>query len=297
MSLEILSRKLPTAERLSRRQGSSSFTEDAGTQLLHSDDLRITLDAFSDRFHLHLRPNNDLIHPQARITYYKSAPDGSGSSVVDRVEPLLRESVLVYGGEVVHPDFTDYIISEQIAGGVDRGHAAPVPGERGWARIMVVDAGDPTTGRPPIFEGAFSVDGVIHHISTMDSYMKKKLPGDPLPIPGSELVVFRDSDIMSAEEEEFARTGILNQFSRRPMTCAHDRLGFNVDSKKNPVLRYGAGLDRIPAVSWYDPLGIISPDDHRTPSNLSVLKRQGDINGGNSQSSKLVYLTLDMRIY
>src|SRR4051794_24486962 len=35
--------------------------------LEHSDSFRLTISAFNETFHLHLRPNDDLIHPSARI--------------------------------------------------------------------------------------------------------------------------------------------------------------------------------------------------------------------------------------
>jgi hypothetical protein len=204
------------------------------------------------------------------------------------VEPLLRESYLVFGGEVIHDDSTSTKLSEDIAGGVRRSQHSPnSAGHRGWARIMVLDGGDPTIGRPPVFEGAFSVDGVIHHVLTRQNYLRSKFTGDPEPIEDSEMVIFRDSDIMSYLEAEIARTGLSIEAigkRRNPQTCAHDRLGYNVQ-KSNPVLRYGTSLDLPNQGSWYDPFGVISPDE--SPArNHSLEKRQGDIGGGTNSSSK-----------
>jgi hypothetical protein len=252
----------------------------------HTDNLRITVHAFSDIFHLHLQPNKDLIHPAARIKHYSPASSGSGS--VYRVEPLLRESYLVFGGEVIHDGSTSIKLDEDIAGGIRHPpHSPNSAGHRGWARIMVLDGGDPASGRPPVFEGAFSVEGVIHHVLTLENYLRSKFAADPEPIEDSEMVIFRDSDIMSHLEAEIARTGLsIEEIGklRKPQTCAHDRLGYNTQTS-NPVLRYGASLDPSRQGSWYDSFGLISPGE--SPSrNHSFGKRQGDIGGGTNSSSK-----------
>lgn len=280
--LKVLPR-VPQANQLLARR------EDLPPQdLRHSDSLRITLKAFSDVFHLHLEPNNDLLHPTAaRIEYFKPSPDGRGT-VLDRVEPIQRESVLVYGGKVIHDDHTQKALAEGTAGGVWRPYGVKSPGERGWARIMVYDPGNPDTGRPAVFEGAFSVDGVIHHVNTKDNYQRTRLDLDPEPLQDTELVVFRDSDLLTTAEEEHIRTGKpphLAGQKRPPTTCAHDRLGYNV-AKSNPVLRYGAGLDRVSQDwSWLEPLGLVSPDDSHESANASLVRRQGDINNAGGESS------------
>lgn len=264
----------------------------------YSDNLRITLHAFDDIFHLHLRPNNDLIHPAARIKYVKSASTPSGKGYVEgkgaavRVEPLLRESILVYGGEVIHDSYTTSRLDEDVAGGIRRPYGSPEPaGHRGWARIMVLDGGNIETGRAPIFEGAFSVNGVIHHVMTKESYQVNKQHHDPAVMDlSSGLVIFRDSDLMSSEDAQRTKSGGSakgNQAQRQPLTCAHDRLGYNVDTAKNPVLRYGAGLDRIPQGSWYDTFGLMPPDSRPAYGNPYV-KRQGDIGGGNNSTSNFI---------
>lgn len=203
--------------------------------------------------------------------------------------PLLRESYLVFGGEVIHDDNTAAKLKEDLAGGVRRPTHSPHAGHRGWARIMVLDGGDEAHDRPPVFEGAFSVDGVVHHVLTAENYDRSKYAGDPEPIEDSEMVIFRDSDIMSRLEAEVARTGRpikdLAQMPR-PQTCAHDRLGYNVD-KSNPVLKFGASIDPNRNMKWYDPLGVISPDES-SAYNHSLGKRQGDIGGGGNASSKYV---------
>jgi hypothetical protein len=62
------------------------------------------------------------------------------------------------------------------------------------------------------------------------------------------------------------------------------RLDYNV-AKNNPVLGWGAGLDRSSQEPWLDMFGY---SDHRGGSG-SLLPRQGDINdAGNSVTSNFV---------
>jgi hypothetical protein len=264
----------------------------------YSDTLRITLQGFDDIFHLHLRPNNDLIHPAARIKYVKTttaAKDRKSfgdSATTVRIEPLLRESILVYGGEVIHDSHTNARLDEDIAGGIKRPHGSPEPpGHRGWARITVVDGGNAETGRTPIFEGAFSVNGVIHHVMTKESYQVNKQHRDPEVVDlSSGLVMFRDSDLMSFEEQHGIKKGggSQSQKPQRPLTCAHDSLEYNLDTANHPVLRYGAGLDRNSRGPWYDPFGLMGPESGSAYSSNPYVKRQGDIGGAGNSTSNFV---------
>jgi hypothetical protein len=268
---------------LRRRELSSNLKR----SVLHSDTIRITVKAFSDTFHLHLQPNDELIHPAASVKYMKTTP--TGGSVVDRVERLPRESFMVFGGDVIDNEHTSTRLDEDYAGGLRRVHGSlQPPGYRGWARIMVVNGGDPSQNRPPIFEGAFSVDGVIHHVLTSDNYLRSRLPGDPELSAKSEMVIFRDSDIMShAEANNIGRGAGLKGSSTaqpRPQTCAHDRLDYNVDNL-NPVIRYGTEMDRAARNTWLDPFGLASLGSWPF-SNSTINKRQGDIGGGDSSSTK-----------
>ena len=284
VNLKILPRKAPLDRRLAVRD-TALVAVDTDPRLKHSDSIRISINAFADTFHLHLTPNDDLLHPDAHIKYFKTAPDGSGS-VLDRIEPIHRESVHIFGGKVIHDQFTQDALLEDDAGGIWRPNGVRAPGERGWARITVHDGGDPTIGRPPVFEGAFSVDGVIHHVTTKVNYLATKLALDPDPHPLDEtdLVIFRDSDIASIEEEDFMSTGkplTETRKTRPPTSCSHDRLAHNV-AKSHPVLR--AGLDQSPQETWVDPFGL---NEHNRGKNMSLLPRQGDINnaGGNMSSN------------
>lgn len=235
VSLDILPRRpsLVPTDSLTKRSSSSP----AGT-LRFDDSFRLTLSAFDDIFHLHLRPNDHLIHPAARVSYYKL--DSNGQSVLDREEPLLREDVKAYYGEVIAPHQTESRLKEDAAG-VE--HRPGLPAEMGWARIMVHHQGDSSNGIPPIYEGAFSANGVIYHITTKENYMRKKHDLDPEVAASStiiddHLVIWRDSDAMTPEEEHLVKTGMPAPGPLPvPQSCAHDNLDFNRDPALNPALR------------------------------------------------------------
>ena len=253
------------------------------TTLHHTDSFRLTLSAFGETFHLHLRPNDHLVHPSARIVYYGT--DSDGQSVVSHTEPLLPSSIKAYWGDVVPAD----ISAERMRADAARAphHAGDV---LGWARITVHDQGDARTGRPPVFEGAFSVRGVTHHITTHESYLRNRGTLDPdshqdsVDVPDGGLVIWRDSDVMEPWEERVARRSYereqrrsrtLHEFEEsQPARCAHDSLPWNSDPLLNPVLRSPPN-----AGSWYDPFGFIG----RSPLGELLTKRD-DIAGSSSSN-------------
>ncbi|KAF9652066.1 hypothetical protein BDM02DRAFT_3162133 [Thelephora ganbajun] len=247
--------------------------------LLHSDSFRLTLSAFGETFYLHLRPNDHLIHPAARINYFSTTPDGQ--TVLTRTEPLVRESVKAYYGDVVPV----HLSSERLR--LDTARVVPDTGNRiGWARITVHYQGDSNTGAPPVFEGAFTVNGVTHHISTSDNYLRNKQQLDPeivdLTHSDADLVIWRDSDVLSHYEEEVLRLkyGLPPKVSlERPASCAHDSLAYNTDPYENPVLRKPQ-----PSSSWYDPFNALV--GYSTSPNVSTYKR--DDVAGNGMSTNFV---------
>ncbi|KAJ6626970.1 Metallo-peptidase family M12-domain-containing protein [Mycena sp. CBHHK59/15] len=235
LALEILPRQQHSSPK------SSPFSKRApalprSTILRYDDSFRLTIAAFGDTFHLHLRPNDHLIHPAARINYYTMNADGT--AYVSRTKPLLRESVKAYWGEVIHADHSAARMRQDTAGVVP----APHPAELGWARIMVHHQGDIGQRIAPVFEGAFTANGVVHHVATKDNYLRHKRPLDPdvaqpLDDVDSALVIWRESDMMSTEEEHFAKTGERVTAPPAPQTCGHDRLSFNTDPAENPILQ------------------------------------------------------------
>ncbi|KAF8599275.1 hypothetical protein BDV93DRAFT_526223 [Ceratobasidium sp. AG-I] len=245
--------------------------------LRHSDSLRLTIAAFGRTHRLHLRPNNELIHPAARITHLD--PDGS----VLRTTPLLRSSIHVFEGAVVDEAWSPHRLREDAAGGVSRPWGDVAPGELGWARIIVHHQGDPSLGIAPVYEGAFSVLGETYHILTRDNYIRTRGPLDAHPHAevdelDSGLVIFRDADM----EKPIAAEG---------ETCSHDGLAFNADIS-HPVMRagrQGQTVQKAPAYSgaaWYDPLGLFDAPEPVPRIDLDLgLRKREDIAGSNSTSN------------
>ncbi|PPQ90437.1 hypothetical protein CVT25_014955 [Psilocybe cyanescens] len=244
LSLEILPRHphLPTQSNLSKRLSPHPNT------LRYNDSFRLILSAYNETFHLHLRPNDHLIHSAARIHYYTTTSDGR--EVLSHTVPLLRESVKAYLGEVVAPYHSPTRMREDAARVVPQAH----PADLGWARIMIHQQGDDDRRLAPLFEGAFSAHGVIYHIMTKENYLRNKLELDPQlsePVDDTDanLVVWRESDVMTPEEEHLAKTGKLHPSEKivTPLSCGHDRLDYN-NPAQNPM------LSSPPPLSWTDRL-------------------------------------------
>ncbi|KAF8656399.1 hypothetical protein AX16_002583 [Volvariella volvacea WC 439] len=239
--------------------------------LLHDDSFRLIISAFDQKFYLHLRPNDELIHPAARVSYYSTTPDGR--SVVTHSEPLLRESIKAYWGEVIEEYHSPNRMREDAARVVPQPHPAVL----GWARIMVHHQGDMDLGMAPEFEGAFSVAGDVYHIMTKDNYLRNKDPLDPdlsyslddTIDGGSSLVIWRESDVMSAAEEYTARTGrMLDQPPPAAAhACGHDRLPYNTDPELNSALQ-----KPIIPQPWYNPFSAFE--------NSSLVRRQDAVGDG-----------------
>jgi len=153
---------------------------------------------------------------------------------------------------------------------------------------MVHSQGDSNSGAPPVFEGAFTVDGVTHHVSTSDNYLRNKQQLDPeivdLTHSDAGLVIWRDSDALPHHEEAALRLkhGLSPKVSplHRPASCAHDSLTYNTDPSENPALRRPQ-----PPSSWYDPFNVL--DTYSASPNISGYKRD-DVAGG-GMNTKLVF--------
>ena len=130
MRLEILPR---VARRRSSILDLHVFLPD--TPVLHpTDSIRLTLSAFSRTFYLHLHPNYDILHPEARINYYRT--EANGTSVLDYSGDLIKDAIMMYQGDVVRTEKTLQRLREDAAGGLDPNHHVP-EGSEGWARIVL----------------------------------------------------------------------------------------------------------------------------------------------------------------
>ncbi|KAG5646891.1 hypothetical protein DXG03_001967 [Asterophora parasitica] len=242
--------------------------------LRYDDTFRLTISAFDETFYLHLRPNDNLIHPAARVNYYSTTPDGH--SYVTHSKPLLRESVKAYYGEVIAAGHTNARMREDAAGAVPQPH----PSELGWVRIMVHHQGDTEQGIPPQFEGAFSINGIIHHITTKDHYLRTKGELDPdvsqpLDDEDDSLVIWRESDVMTAEEERVAKREAELTDKAVAQSCGHDRLSYNIDPAQNPILQKPPVSD-----SWFtNPFGALLQNGTRH-------RRQDGVSSGGGMGTK-----------
>jgi hypothetical protein len=148
---------------------------------------------------------------------------------------------------------------------------------------MVHHQGDADAGVAPEYEGAFSVRGDVYHIMTKHNYLRTKHELDTENIEvedeglDSGLVIWRESDMMTPEEEVFAKTGVKPQ-GRISVGhgCGHDRLDYNKDPLQNPIL-----MKPSPPVSkWYDnPFGFFR--------NGSLIPRD-DVPSTNGMTNKCV---------
>lgn len=167
-----------------------------------------------DLFFWHARPqtpNLHLIHPRAQIITPTSST------------PLLASEVLAFEGFVVPFNASADRHLEDLAL-VDPATTVSL----GWARLLVHDAAE------GIFEGAFSINGDIHHILRTETYLRTKHADDPLPEEGQRLVVFRDRDHL----RDAARSS-----SDGGEGCSHDHLEFNTGSQ-HPIFQDRLGRVR-----------------------------------------------------
>lgn len=264
-----------------RKSVPSTLKDDFST-MRHPDPLRMTVSAFGETYYLHLQPNNHLLHPAARIKYYKTGTDGE--IVLDRTEPLAKNEAQAFFGDVVHPDETDGRLQEDLAGGLINSKYRPL----GWARIMVYDEGNAEVGIPPHLEGAFSVNGIPHHIMSREKYLQLKHPRDPVPdTRDRSLVIFRDSDITTIWEEQgllgsSSLAGFQNTSSNEVShSCGHDHPEWNRSPFINPVLR------QPKKATWLDEL-VYGNTWAQVDLNTSIWRRDDIV--GNNMDSKYILL-------
>ena len=175
-----------------------------------------------------------------------------------------------YWGEVIPAHISPDRLREDTAGVIPRPSGIY---ELGWARITVYDQGDADADRPPVFEGAFSVNGVTHHVQTKDNYMRNKHKLDPYielaeEHPDANLVIWRDSDVLSKHEHAQVEGAARGAERAHGETCGHDRMGFNTDPVLNNAIRK---VPRPPTTPWYDAFGFLQTTN---------FTRRDDVAGG-----------------
>ncbi|PWN47078.1 hypothetical protein IE53DRAFT_371765 [Violaceomyces palustris] len=196
-------------------------------EVFGTDSIRLRLRAFSQTFHLHLVPNEDLLHPDGTTVNYFAHDPVTGQSFVERTEVLKRGSVRAYHGVVVHPAQTKRRFEEDRAGLQRDWYDRNDEGVVGRAAIILHDDG--STSGIPSFEGTFDWMGNQHYIQTAQNYERKRQTLDPSihrrDLDHHRLVVHRDSDIMTPLQ---AREAGFDAVERATSTgCSSDKLDFN----------------------------------------------------------------------
>ncbi|KAI8460868.1 disintegrin-like metalloprotease [Phakopsora pachyrhizi] len=255
----------PCRQKSVLRRSSSS---PASAQLLHNDSLIITFSLAQSSssspshgseprtFHLSLRPTQNLIHPDARISSYSTDPV-SGQTVHSQI-PLRPENVLAYSGWVIDSNHVKGWWDEELAS-VDRSpHWASSQSDRrviGWARILIHETSgmkDDSDLSRLAFEGSFESDGQLWHVKPYQSYKNVKSEDDAHPTHRPDHVQGGMVAWKQASPEQQAP-------SDNPLSsCAYDQLSFNTDPK-HPVLGPQKPFSLQPGKHFTSPAFELSP--------------------------------------
>ncbi|KAI8982146.1 Metallo-peptidase family M12B Reprolysin-like-domain-containing protein [Mycotypha africana] len=186
--------------------------------LEYDDSLRLTLTAFNTTVYLHLIPNLDLFHSNAVIHQ-------QGRSV--KIKP---SDYRVYRGYVIE----DFYSEHWWLSGLPEEDIIGQPGVLGWARIVIRNDIKHDLDYP-LFEGAFSINGDIHHIKLRNNYHLTKRSDDAdLSTEGAQqhLVIYRDSDTVTKENKYYNRSIIPHLTGE----CGFDRLSQHHQQLQRQIL-------------------------------------------------------------
>ncbi|SPO25540.1 related to ADAM protease ADM-B [Ustilago trichophora] len=188
--------------------------------------LRLSFRAFQQDFHLHLQPNQDILHPEGTLVKYYAYNETTGQSYVRTTEKLYPGDVAAYHGVVLHPSHSSRRLEEDRAGVARDIYQDHDFGVVGRASIMLHDDG--SISGVPSFEGSFDWFGNVHHIETPKSYFAKRQVDDPWLEPRSQqigsMVVHRDSDITLEPRDDLSN----GTTASSPSTgCSSDVLDYN----------------------------------------------------------------------
>lgn len=225
----------------------------------------------SERISMLLRPTQDLLHPDAKFIY--TSTDPLTGLTAQHTEPLHRESVLAYSGYVLRED--DVQARLQAA---RIGLHLSEDTQRGWARLTLNQPSDSlqqSAGQKMLAEGAFELDGEMHHVKTFDSWMRSKRHPEGFEThvskrhleQGDGLVLLRDRDLdfgayelPAAVKRELTAQGL--EAEESDSSCSHDKLEFNRD-QQHPIyqqarqMAFDATYGR--KEGWLDTLLGVSP--------------------------------------
>jgi hypothetical protein len=179
----------------------------------HSEfEITFSLHDGRSKIRLSLQPNHDIIADGATIQHLHA--DGTVTrEVINRAD----HRIFLGDAFIQHMGHSEWI-------------------NAGWARVNVHD-----DGKEPVFEGAFRIHGDHHHVMTSTNYRQTMVEGDPIILPEDQeyMIVWRDSDIIPAEESWDEHQELRRDVMEREASCTYDALDFNAD-ESHPIYR---GID------------------------------------------------------
>lgn len=190
--------------------------------------LRLSFRAFQQDFHLHLQPNEHILHPDGTLVRYYGLNETTGQSYVTSTETLYPGDVPAYHGVVVHASHSRRRLEEDRAGVARDMYNDRDLGVVGRAAIMLHDDG--SLSGIASFSGSFDWLGNVHHIDTPRTYMSKRQMDDPWlesrSMESNTMVVHRDSDITLEPRDDPSITNLTAS-----MACNSDGHDYNTHNR------------------------------------------------------------------
>lgn len=193
---------------------------DSYSQMIQSDrSFRLKFSSFGKEFNIHLKPNENLFHVNARVNVF-----GHGGKLISSRS---LSNTDVFKGRVLSKSNSE----ELMKNGPFSKHWAPfadgLESDLGWARFSIYSTYGSEHGAIPDFEGVFTdSDGQLYQIKTIESYIKSKRKEDveiDLDLASSlhsRSIIFRIADFKPSSSG--ASDNITNHY------CGLDQHRFNL---------------------------------------------------------------------
>ncbi|KAI9477548.1 Metallo-peptidase family M12B Reprolysin-like-domain-containing protein [Coemansia mojavensis] len=168
--------------------------------MIEHDTFHISINAFNTTYALILEPNDDLVHPQARMTH--TGPDGQ-----ERTEQIKTNDIGIYRGHVLRQG------AGRRTSIWDQWHKRQYSFTGSWARLAVFRD---HFGRV-VLDGSFAADGKVIYVRPAHTYANTKREED----------VFLSNPLARAPELQLAATIVYHQpdkSSSEQRTCGAQRL-------------------------------------------------------------------------
>jgi Metallo-peptidase family M12/Disintegrin len=215
-----------------KRSLNSSASSSLGS-ISHSDQFRLSFEAFDNIFHLHLQPTEHLVPSTGATVRYTSYDPETGQDVVSKTETIFPHDIRAYHGVVMHKYYTAKRLAEDRIGlrrdlGTNT-FSETDEGVMGTASIILHDDG--TESGKPSFEGTFDWAGNEHIIQLPLNYQSSRSSHDPnlrkRAVEDGSLVLHRRSDRMSWPEAHLLN--IRTEEEDDQVGCNADGYDFNAN--------------------------------------------------------------------